>query len=66
MTEDNTETIGHCPHCGHKVKLEERGGIIAVICPEESVCTGSGFGTFFLTSKRKEALEAWNRRVNHE
>jgi hypothetical protein len=63
MTKETTETVEPCPHCGHKVKLEEQGGLIAVICPEESFCIGSGLGTFFLTSKRKEALEAWNRRV---
>jgi hypothetical protein len=65
MSVEDTETLAPCPHCGHEVELMGHGRVITFVCPPESSCIGSGLGVFAMTDKRKEAIEAWNRRVNY-
>lgn len=52
--------LKRCPFCGGNAKLVEDNGCYKVFCLGAECSANSGWW-----SKKKDAVEAWNRRVNN-
>ena len=56
-----------CPFCGSEdVKLLEEVEIQGVLACFVNCRSCNACGSMFLTSKKKEAIAAWNRRANND
>ena len=53
-----------CPFCGGKALIKKTGGIYIVMCAATNNCPVHPFIGCY--DNKAEAIDAWNRRAEHE
>lgn len=63
QSDDLVTRLLPCPFCDQQPAIETRGkDLIVFRCPESSPCYGSGLAVYGQSSRREEAVCAWNTR----
>lgn len=52
-----------CPFCGNTPKLEMDDKLAWILCPESSICRGSGVIQAFSVKRLREGVKVWNTRA---
>lgn len=55
--------LKRCPFCGCSPKLEIGDKLAWVLCPENSICRGSGLIQAFSVKRLREGVRVWNTRA---
>lgn len=55
-----------CPFCGRVPSLERDENMAWIMCPEDSVCRGSGVIMAFTLNKIGYGVKVWNTRVSSQ
>lgn len=53
-----------CPFCGGTPTVEWDRKLAWILCPEGSICRGSGIVQAFAVKKIKKGVQVWNTRAN--